>query len=88
MASACGNLRKGTSRLDSRQRKDAREQALDELEQLVFGWKGHLHVDLRELRLSVGPQILIAETARNLDIPVEPRHHENLLEELGDCGSA
>ena len=41
-----------------------------------------LDVDLRELGLPVLPQILVAKAARDLEIPVEPGDHEQLLIEL------
>ncbi len=39
-------------------------------------------VDLRELRLAVGAQVLVAEAAHDLEILVEARDHEDLLEQL------
>jgi hypothetical protein len=45
--------------------------------------EGHLAVDLRELRLAVGPQILIAEALHDLEVAVVARYHQNLLEGLG-----
>ena len=41
-----------------------------------------LDVDLRELRLTVLPQILVAEAARDLEVAVEAGDHEQLLVEL------
>ncbi len=41
-----------------------------------------LDVDLRELGLTVRAQILVAEAARDLEVAVEPRDHEQLLVEL------
>ena len=41
-----------------------------------------LDVDLRELRLAVGAQILVAEAARDLEVAVEAGHHEQLLVDL------
>ena len=42
----------------------------------------HLEVDLRELRLAVGAQVLVAEAAGDLEIAVEAGDHQDLLEEL------
>ena len=42
----------------------------------------HLDVDLRELRLTIGAQVFVAETADDLEIPVRARDHQELLEEL------
>ncbi len=41
-----------------------------------------LDVDLRELGLAVRAQVLVAEAARDLEVAVEARHHEQLLVEL------
>ena len=50
----------------------------------IFGVdEGHLEVDLRKLRLPVGAEVLVAEALHDLVVPFEPRHHEDLLEELG-----
>src|SRR2546427_10163335 len=42
-----------------------------------------LEVDLRELRLAVIAQILVAEAARQLGVAVQTRPHEHLLVVLG-----
>ena len=42
----------------------------------------HLDVNLRELRLAVGAQVLVAVTARELEIFFHAGHHEDLLELL------
>ena len=42
----------------------------------------HLDIDLSELRLAVGAQVLIAEAAHNLEILFEPADHQQLLEDL------
>jgi hypothetical protein len=39
-------------------------------------------VDLREFRLAVGAQVLVAEATGNLEIAVESRDHQNLFEDL------
>ena len=44
--------------------------------------EGHLDVDLGELRLTVGAQVLVAEAARDLVVALDARDHEQLLEEL------
>jgi hypothetical protein len=44
--------------------------------------KESLDVDLRELRLPVGAQILVAEALGDLVVAVEARDHEQLLEQL------
>ena len=42
----------------------------------------HLEIDLRELELSIGALILVAEAARELDVAVHARDHQDLLEDL------
>ena len=42
--------------------------------------EAHFDVDLRELGLPVAPGILVAEALRDLEVPVEARHHQDLLE--------
>src|SRR6267154_86924 len=44
--------------------------------------KRYLQIHLGELRLPVSAQVLIAEAADNLKIPVKARDHEDLLEQL------
>ena len=43
----------------------------------------HLDVELGELGLTVGAEVLVAEAAGDLEIAVEPRDHQELLVELG-----
>ena len=47
-----------------------------------------LHVQLGELRLAIGTEVLVAKAAGDLVVALEPAHHQQLLEQLGDCGSA
>ena len=42
-----------------------------------------LDVDLGELGLAVGAQVLVPEAAHDLVVALDPRHHEELLEDLG-----
>ena len=46
----------------------------------------HLDVDLRELGLPVGAQVLVAEALDDLRIPVVPGDHQDLLEQLRGLG--
>lgn len=56
--------------------------ALKHLEDILLLNERHLTVDLSELRLTVGTEILIAETLHDLEITVETAHHKQLLESL------
>ena len=42
----------------------------------------HLDVDLRELGLAVGAQVLVAEAAGDLVVALDAADHQQLLEEL------
>ena len=56
------------------------------LEDVVLVHERHLDVDLRELRLAVEAQVLVAEAFDDLEVLVEPRDHVELLEELRALG--
>ena len=62
------------------------QKALIHGHHVVLLHEGHLKVDLGEIRLPVGPQILVPEAAGDLDVAVEAGDHEHLLEELGALG--
>ena len=51
-------------------------------EHVLFLDEAHLHVELRELELAIRAQVLVAETARHLEVAIEARHHQDLLEDL------
>ena len=52
------------------------------LADLELGQERRLDVDLRELGLAVGAQILVAIALADLVVAVEARHHQHLLEQL------
>ena len=52
---------------------------LKEVNHVVLIHETHLAVYLRELRLTVGTQVFVTETFGNLEVAVEPSHHEQLL---------
>ena len=51
---------------------------------MIWSWleEGGLDVQLREFRLAVGAQVLVAEAAHDLVVAVEAGHHQQLLEDL------
>ena len=57
-------------------------QPLDQRENIVRSDERHLQVDLGMFRLAVGPKVLVAQAARNLEVLVEAGHHQDLFEEL------
>ena len=66
--------------------EDMADQGLHRLHDLLFLDERHFHVDLGELGLAVGAQILVAETAGDLVITIHARNHENLFEQLRRLG--
>ena len=52
-------------------------------EDVLLGDEAHLDVELVELEAAVGAQVLIAEAGGDLEVAVEARHHQQLLELLG-----
>jgi hypothetical protein len=65
---------------------DAEDEPLDDAEDVVLVHERHLDVDLRELGLAVDAEVLVAEAFHDLEVPVEPGHHVELLEELRALG--
>ena len=53
---------------------------------VVFANEAQLQIDLGELGLAVGPQVLVAEAAHDLVVAVEPGDHQKLLEKLRRLG--
>ncbi len=62
------------------------EQLLQVGEHILLVHKGHFHVHLGELRLPVGPQVLVPEAAGHLVVFIHAAHHEQLLEDLRALG--
>lgn len=64
-------------------------QLLDRLEDVLLLDERHLDVELVELAgRAVGAGVLVAEARRDLEVAVEARDHQQLLELLRACGSA
>ena len=61
---------------------DAREHALDRLDHVLLVHEAHLEVELGELGLAVGAQVLVPEAAGDLVVALEAGHHQHLLEQL------
>ena len=60
----------------------AHHHALDHFENILLAREGHLEVELREFRLAIGAQVLVAEAAHDLEVAVHARDHQDLLENL------
>ena len=60
------------------------QHRLDGGEHVFLGDEAHLDVELVEFAgAAVGARVLVAEAGRDLEIAVEPGHHDELLELLG-----
>ena len=57
-------------------------QTLNHAHHVFPGHERHFHVDLGELRLAVGAEILVAKATHDLVVAVEACHHQNLLVRL------
>ncbi len=76
--------REGPRQLDALHRlPDGGDQALVELQDLLLVHEAHLHVQLGEFRLAVGPEVFVAEAAGHLVVALDAAHHQQLLEQLG-----
>ncbi len=59
------------------------QHRLDRVEHVVLGDEAHLEIELVEFaRRAVGARVLVAEARRDLEIAVEARDHQQLLEHL------
>ena len=64
----------------------ASDHVLEQGANFFFGQKRSFDIDLGEFGLTVGAQIFVAEALGDLVVTVIPRHHEQLLEQLGRLG--
>ncbi len=62
--------------------RERRVQLLHQREDVLLLDEAPLEVDLRVLRLAVGAQVLVAEAMRDLEVLLEARDHQDLLELL------
>ena len=62
--------------------EDVADHAFHGVLHVALAHEGEFHVELGEFQLAVGTQRLIAEAARDLVIAVEPRDHQDLIEQL------
>ena len=57
-----------------------------EVEHVLLADEGRLHVQLGELELAVGPEVLVPQAAGDLVVAVDPGHHQQLLGQLRALG--
>ena len=63
--------------------EDAAQHRLDRVENILLGDEAHLDIELVEFAgRAVGARVLVAKAGRDLEIAVEARHHDELLELL------
>ena len=62
--------------------RDLGDHRLDEGHHVFLRDEAHLDVELRELRAAVGARVLVAHAVRDLEVAVEARDHQQLLELL------
>src|SRR5690606_14887605 len=72
--------------IDSAYRKDALDEAFHHAHDVITADERHFDVDLGKLGLPVGAQVLVAEAADDLIIPLKAAHHEELLKNLRRLG--
>ena len=60
----------------------AADDCLADLDDVLLLDERHLDVELGELRLPVGAEVLVAVAAGDLEVALQPRDHEQLLEQL------
>ena len=63
-------------------RRDLDDHRLDEVHDRGLVDEAHLEVELGELRLAVAAEVLVAEAARDLEVAIDARDHQQLLELL------
>ncbi len=71
----------------ARDRFVRREHGLgDRRQHVVLRHEAHLDIELHELVLAIGAQVLVTQAAGDLVVAVESRHHQELLEQLRRLG--
>ena len=77
-----GEPRQRTRQLEADQRPDLGDDLLGQPDHIVLVDEAHLDVELGELGLPVGAEVLVSVAASDLVVPFHPRHHQQLLEQL------
>lgn len=68
--------------LDTHAAEGIGQNFLERAHDVVLVHEGHLDIDLGELGLTVGTQVLVAEALGNLVVALDATDHEQLLQEL------
>ena len=69
-------------RLVQAAREHARQHGFHRAEDVLAIHEAGFQVDLRELRLAVAARVLVPVAAGDLEVAVQPAHHQELLEDL------
>ena len=78
-----GDARDGRGDLVPDQGPQRPQHVLPDGDDVVLLDEAHLHVELGELRLPVGAEVLVPVAAGDLVVPLQAADHEQLLEQLG-----
>jgi len=82
-----GNAHELRRQLDAQRfLEDMPHEPFDEREHILAGHKAHFDIDLGEFRLPVAARVLVAITARKLEVFVKSRYHKDLLVKLWRLG--
>ena len=81
-----GHARDRRGQVVADKRPHVLQDVLGDLNDIVLVHEAHLDVELGELGLAVGAEVLVTVAARDLEVALHTRHHEQLLEELGRLG--
>ncbi len=76
------DARERRAHVDALELPDLGDQRLAQLDDVVLVDEAHLDVELRELGLPVGAEVLVAVAAGDLVVALHAGHHEQLLEQL------
>ena len=83
---AVGHPRDGGGQLVADEGPYLAQNVLGDGDDVILLDEAHLHVQLGELGLAVGPEVLVAVAAGDLVVALHSGDHEQLLEELGALG--
>jgi len=81
-----GHAGEGPGQVDPAGGEHAHGQLLHETVDELLVDEGGLEIELGELWLTVGAQVLVPEAAGHLEVALEAADHQELLEELGGLG--
>ena len=78
-----GHARDRRGQVVADERPHVLQDVLGDLNDVVLVHEAHLDVELGELRLAIGAEVLVAVAASDLEVALHAGDHEQLLKELG-----